>query len=374
MKKNSKIAMLVLLLMCMFSTASAQYKFVVDALRGDETNLYNYDPKWSDSWVHLGEAVGTLPNGTEVIIAQSDTVVKNAYFPSIRKDKEYEDDVIAVTYNGSQYLVCSRDLMLSPNDTSGKTDFINKKQSKHEGWAPWYYTYTPYILIFILLALATVFAATSHGGPFSALMVPLLLLAAIVIEVFGVYCLGTDMLWWVDKDQFPMGKVLLRLALFAVAIVMQIFSIRLYQNAMGDGARGELNVRRPIVWAIIGAGLMLGCIIFSLLFRKSFDPTQMFYVGAAMWGISIVIGIISAAVQNIRAIGFLGGLAFTIFAIIYGVGFIVALTMLIIGIVNAFMEMIVTIGGGVLVLFIMSHFIPTRTYTENGVTYEVYEH
>ena len=374
MKKSSKISMLLLVLMCFVGTASAQYTFVVDALRGNETNLYNYDAKWSDSWVHLGEAVGTIPNGTEVTIAQSDTVVNNAYFPSIRKEKEYEDHVIAVTYNGSQYLVCSRDLKLSPNDTSGRTDFINKERSKHEGWAPWYYTYTPYILVLILLVLATVFAAISQGGPFTALIVPLLLLAAIVIEVFGVYCLGTDMLWWVDKDQFPMSKVLLRLALFAVAIILQIFSIRLYRNAMSDGASGELNVRRPLVWAIIGAGLMLACVIISLTFRKSFDPTQMFYVGAALWGVSIVIGIISAAVQNIRAVGFIGGLGFTIFAIIYGVGFIVALTMLIIGIVNAFMEMIVTIGGGALVLYIMSHFVPTRTYTKNGVTYEVYEH
>ena len=84
MKKSSKISMLLLVLMCFVGTASAQYTFVVDALRGNETNLYNYDAKWSDSWVHLGEAVGPIPNGTEVTIAPSDTVVNNAYFPSIR--------------------------------------------------------------------------------------------------------------------------------------------------------------------------------------------------------------------------------------------------------------------------------------------------
>ena len=374
MRKSTRNVIAVLLLLFSVNYVSAQYTFVVDALRGESTALYAYNPEWNDTWVHLGEVLCTVPNGTEVVIAQADTVCNVAYFNSIRKGKEYKDDVIAVKYDGTNYLVAAKDLKLSPNDVSGKSDFINKKGSHHEGWGPWYYTYTPYILIFVLLALATLLAAVSRGGVFSALLVPILLLCAIALEVFGVYTLGQDMLWWVDKDQFPMSQVIVRLILFAVALVMQIFSIRLYRNAVSDGARDELNVRRPLVWAVVGAGLMLACVLLSLVFRKSFDANKMFYIGGLLWGAAIVIGIISAAVQNIRAVGVLGGIAFTLFAIIYGIGFVTVLVMLIIGVVNAFMEMIVTIGGGALVLFIMSHFVPTRTYTKNGVTYEVYEH
>ena len=374
MKKISRIVMIVLLV-CLAGAASAQYTFVVDALRSDSTKLYKYNAQWSETWVHLDEAVGSLPNGTEVTIAKNDTVANKAYVPSIRKGKEYEDHMIAVTYNGSRYLVSSRDLKLSPNDTSGITDFLNQKKSQHEGLGPWYYTYTPYILIFILLVLATLFAALSRGGAFTAVLVPLLLLAAILIEVWGVICLGQDMLWWVDKDQFPMSRVIVRLILFAAALVMQVFSIRLYKNAMSDGALDELNVRRPLVSAIIGAGLLLGCVIVSLLFRKSLDAQKMLNIGLILLGISVAIGLVSTAVQNIRAVGAVGGIAFTLFAIIYGVGFIVALVMIIIGIVNAFMETIVTIGGGALVLYIMSHFVPTRTYTRSdGTVVEVYEH
>ena len=363
-----------MLLMGLASSVSAQYTYQVDAIRGDSTALYAYQAEWKDSWVHLGEPVSAIPNGTEVAIATADTVSNIAYFKSIRKDKEYEESVVAVNYDGKTYLVAANDLMLSPNDTSGATDFINKTKNIHQRWPHWYYTYTPYILIFVLLALATLLAALAGGSVLCSALVPIMLLASIFLEIFGVYWLGSDMLWWVDKDHFTMGTVIIRLILFAVAIVMQIFSIRLYKNALVDGATGELNVRRPIITALIGAGLLLACILISLIFRKSLDSMQMLYIGLGLLGLCVLIGIISTAVQNCRALGFVGGVAFTLFAIIYGIGFLVALTLLIIGIVMAFMEMIVTIGGGILVLMVMSKIVPSRSYTRSdGTRVEVYE-
>ena len=363
-----------MLLMGLVSSVSAQYTYQVDAIRGDSTALYAYQAEWKDSWVHLGEPVGAIPNGTEVAIATADTVSNIAYFKSIRKDKEYEESVVAVNYDGKTYLVAANDLMLSPNDTSGAADFINKTKSIHQRWPHWYYTYMPYILIFVLLALATLLAALAGGSVVCSALVPIMLLASIFLEIFGVYWLGSDMLWWVDKDHFTMGTVIIRLILFAVAIVMQIFSIRLYKNALVDGAKGELNVRRPIITALIGAGLLLACILISLIFRKSLDSMQMLYIGLGLLGLCVLIGIVSTAVQNCRALGFVGGVAFTLFAIIYGIGFLVALTLLIIGIVMAFMEMIVTIGGGILVLMVMSKIVPSRSYTRSdGTRVEVYE-
>lgn len=375
MKRSTKIMMLVtMLLLGLVSSVSAQYTFVVDALRGDSTALYAYQAEWKDSWVKLGDPVGMISNGTEVAIAAADTVCHTAKFKSIRKDKEFEDRVIAASYEGKKYLVAADDLMLSPNDTSGMADFLNKTKSRHEKWPHWYYTYTPYILVLSLLALATLLAALAGGSVLCSALVPILLLASIFLEVFGVYWLGDDILWWVDKDHFAMGTVIIRLILFAVAIVLQIFSIRLYKNSLVDDAVDELNVRRPIVSTLIGAGLLLACILISLVFRKSLDSMQMLYIGLGLLGLSVLIGIIVTAVQNCRALGFVGGLAFTLFAIIYGIGFLVALTLLVIGVINAFMEMIVTIGGAIVVLMVMSKIVPSRSYTRSdGTRVEVYE-
>lgn len=380
MKKTTKISMLVALLMCLFGTASAQYTFVVDALLQDSTYLYAYDAQWNskDGWLHLEDPIGSLPNGTEVTIAKEDTVPHGASFKSLKKGMfkekvEYDDRIIPITYGGQKYLTLSKDLMLSPNDTSGTADFLNKKNNRHNYWGHFYSSFTPYIIIFVLLLLATLLAAfTASGGVIPAIMVPVLLLAAIALEMMGVYIMGTDMLWWVDADHYSMGKVIVRLILFGAAIVMQIFSMRLYKNGLSENAKEELKVKRPIMGALIGAGLLLVCVIIAMIWNKSAE--QILTVGGILLLLSVVIAIISTAVTNIRAVGPGAGIAFTLFAVIYGVGLMVALVLLIIGLVNAFMEMIVTIGGGALVLFIMSHFVPTRTYTRNGVTYEVYEH
>ena len=271
-------------------------------------------------------------------------------------------------------MVAADDLMLSPNDTSGTVDFLNRTKSRHEKWPHWYYTYTPYILIFALLALATLLAALAGSSILCSALVPILLLATIFLEVFGVYWLGDDILWWVDKDHFTMGTVIIRLILFALALVMQIFSIRLYKNSLVDDATDELNVKRPIVSTLIGAGLLLACVLISLVFRKSLDSMQMLYIGLGLLGLSVLIGIIVTAVQNCRALGFVGGMAFTMFAIIYGIGFLVALTLLVIGVINAFMEMIVTIGGAIVVLMVMSKIVPSRSYTRSdGTVVEVFE-
>jgi hypothetical protein len=380
MKKTTKISMLVTLLMCLFGTASAQYTFVVDALLQDSTYLYAYDAQWNskDTWLHLEDPVGSLPNGTEVTIAKGDTIAHGASFKSMKKGMfknkvEYEDRIIAITYGGQKYLALSKDLMLSPNDTSGTVDFLNKKNNRHNFWGHFYSSFTPYMAIFVLLLLATLLAAfTSSGGVIPAIMVPVFLLAAIALEMIGVYIMGTGMLWWVDADHYKMGKVIVRLILFGAAIVMQIFSMRLYKNGLSENANGELRVKRPIMGALIGAGLLLVCVIIAMIWTE--DAEMILTIGGILLALSVVVAIISTAVTNIRAVGPGAGIAFTLFAVIYGVGLVVALVLLIIGLVNAFMEMIVTIGGGALVLFLMSHFVPTRTYTENGVTYEVYEH
>ena len=372
--------MLALLLLSLADRATAQYTFVVDALLQDSTYLYAYDPKWDDkdTRLHLEKPIGSLPNGTEVTIAKGDTIVRGASFKSMKKGMfnnkvEYDDDIIAITFGGTKYLTLSKDLMLSPNDTSGTVDFINKKHSRHNFWGHFYSSFTPYIAIFVLLLLATLLARfTSGGGVIPAIMVPVLLLAAIALEMLGVYFMGTDMLWWVDADHYKMGKVIVRLILFGAAIVMQIFSMRLYKNGLSEHANGELKVKRPIMGALIGAGLLLASVVVAMIWNK--DAEMILTVGGILLVVATLVGIISTAVTNIRAVGPGAGLAFTLFAVIYGVGLVVALVLLIIGLVNAFMEMIVTIGGGALVLFILSHFIPSRTYTENGVTYEVYEY
>lgn len=383
MKKITRILALALLVLSLSYKVSAQYVYVVDALSQDSTNLYPYDAKWNDDWVHLGDKLGALPNGTEVTIAYADTVPHLAYFKSLKKkmwskgNDEYKQDVIAVSYGGTKYLVAAKDLMLSPNDTTGTKDFINKGNNRHTFWGRFYSTLTPYIAIFLLLLAATVLAmliGKERPRLIPTILVPVCMLLAIALEMVGVFMLGSDVLWWLDRDVIKGGTVIFRLVLFGVAFILQIFSMRLYKNGVigyVQDPEKKLVVKRPIIGALIGVILLVLSVVAAMIWRE--DATTCLTVGAILLGLSVLIGIISTAVVNIRAVGLGGGIAFTLFAVIWGIGLVTALVLLIIGFVNVFMEMLITIAGGIVILFFGSKFIPARTYTSGGVTYEVYE-
>jgi hypothetical protein len=383
MKKNSRIALLILFLMCLLGSASAQYTFVVDALTKDSTILYPYDASAEKEWVHLGDPVGYLKNGTEVTIAAADTVSHTAYFRSKKKSMfykktEYEGSVYTVNHNGTRYFVDAKDLMLSPNDTTGVRDFVNKSSNYHNFWGRFYSSYTPYIAIFVLLLLATIFAKLINGagGPrlLPTILVPLFVLLAVLLEVFGVIKMGTDMLWWIDDHVIDKGKVIIRLIFFALAVIMQVFSMKLYKNGIVAYAvtpDEKVLVKRPMVGALIGVGLLIASVVVAMIWKKS--AGTILGVGAALLVAATLVGIISTAVVNMRVLGKLAGLAFTLFVVIYAVGLISCIVLLIIGLVKVFMEMLITVFGGTIVLMVMSKVVPTRTYTSGGVTYEVYE-
>lgn len=370
MKQITKRIMMALMLFFVCGTLSAQLVYVVDALRGDSTALYPFDSEWrSDKFVHIDPAIGKIVNGTRVSIAAEDTIIKPVLIRSGKPDNEPEAIVVAVTYKDKKYFIESKDLVLSSkSNPEGTVDFINKEYNYHTYWGHWYFSYTPYILILILLVATIIFGILARRASWIALFVPILLLGAIAVEVFGVKTLGTDMLWWIDPEQNSMGMILVRLILFAAAAVMQIFSIRLFKNAVG----GELSFKGPLIGIVVGAIIFILSFIVAMIWNKSAETIV--NTGLILMGVSILIGVLVTAIKNIREIGFIAGIALAIFAFIYGIGLIVLLAMLVIGIITAFMEMIVTIGGGILVLIIMSKIVPSREYTRSdGTRVEVYE-
>lgn len=382
MKKNTRILLLALLVLSLSNTTSAQYKFVVDALTKEGTSLYPYVTPPTDRWVDLSDPVDTIPNGTEVTVAPADTVVLNATFRSMKKSMfykktTYNGDVVVVTYQGSRYFVDAKDLMISPEETACR-DFINCHKNHHTAWGRFYSTMTPFVAIFFLLLAATILAFLINGknGPrlIPTILVPACILTAILLEMLGVIKMGRDVLWWLDVDVIDKGTVILRLVIFALAVIMQIFSMRLYKNGIVSFVRDheqKIHVKRPMVGALIGVILLAASVIAAIIVPKQAEICLT--VGGILLVVAIIVAIISTAVVNCRALGKGAGIAFTLFVVIYGIGLITTLIMLVIGIVNVFMEMLITIVGGTAVLMMMSKVVPSRSYTENGVRYEVYE-
>ena len=75
----------------------------------------------------------------------------------------------------------------------------------------------------------------------------------------------------------------------------------------------------------------------------------------------------------IKVLGVKSGILFSVFAVIYAVGLVVALVMLIIGFFTAIFEMLITIVCCVILLFFLSKTIPITSYVSGDTIVEVFE-
>lgn len=385
MKTHTYFLCAVLMLFLSIFSANAQYTFVLDALHSDSVALYPYDIKTDDKNVlKFDKAEDFLPNGTLVTInGGEDSITKTVLNGTgLIQLKDHSEDYVAVTYEGKKYYVSTEDLVISETDTTGVKDFINTGKNLHTTLGHWYNSSTPYIIIIVLLAVATLFAFLMNSGEglrkISVLAVPILLLLVVIIEILGIYSVGTSMLWWLDTDRYGWGTSIFRFIFFALAIAMQVFSMNIYMRGLldinsddEDVDTPKLDYKRPIYFAIGGA---LTAIIIVLIFAfTNWNSNLGVWLALILFIVFTGIGIYSSAKNNIGLLGTKAGIAFSIFALIYAVGLVVAFALLIIGFISAFLEMILTIIVGFIGFVFMSKVIPKRTYYEGSTKYEVYE-
>lgn len=399
MKNITKIFMLALLFFSLTDKASAQGSiFEVDALTTKSAALYSYtDTIPGNGEVILGDPLpgDGLKNGTKVTILSKESK-RDAKFKSERKklfskeNKTYSGTVYIVRYTNdvykdTLYYMNAKDLRLSSEDPNyGKkgADFINAEKNPHTFWGHFYSSFWPYVLIFLLLIAAMVFTflIPSKNGPrlIPTILVPAFLLLAVMLEMLGVVLMGrsgVDILWWLNTNVYKEAVVILRLMFFALALILQIFSMRLYKNSMVGYMHSheqKVQVKRPITGALVGA-VLLGISVIIAWFAS--NPDLYLGIGATLLIASIVVSIVSTAVINSKAMGKDAGIAFTLFVVVYGIGLIFALVLLIAGLIKGYLfwEMLVTIIVGALVLLLLNKFVPVRSYTENGVNYEAYD-
>ncbi len=373
MNKIAKAALMAFICLFLTNSLSAQFSFVVDALRYDSACIYQYDGNMETVYKQP-KIVGYLKNGTEVFIAESDTIMKKICGTNIWTSYTI-DRCALVTYKGEQYLMSVEDLVLGPNNAPETRDFINAKRNNHNAIGHFYGSMRPYSMIFVLLLIATVFAFFTGGknGPrmIPVFVVPILLTIVIAMEVVGIFTYGKEMLWWLDTGRYGLGMGILRFVIFGIALIMQVFSMKLYKRGLA-GEDGDLEVRRffwaPIIALAIPAAV--AAITGFIGIYKDWHITVALIVGL----IVMVFMIIQSTRDNMDEIGNIAGLVFSIFAFVYVIGLIVTVVLFIMGFIKAFLEMIIMICAIGLAMFIMGKAFPKYSYYKaDGTRVDVYE-
>ena len=382
MKKITQVIFLMLIVLLSFDKASAQYIFKLDALHSESVSLYPIIPKDKDGIVKLEKEALKLPNGTLVTINGGEDSLRT-HVLNATIGKRYWEDMMTVTYEGEKYYVSTEDLVLSVDDNPADTkDFVNKKKNQHTFLGHWYNSAAPYLTIFLLLIAAILFAFFMRGHEGLRMIcvaaVPALLLLVVIIEVMGILSVGTNMLWWLDPKRYGWGTSLFRFILFIAAVIMQVSCMNIYMRGL-VGIRGneedvntpKLNFKRPIYAALGGAVAAIVLVFISGI--SHWNSNVVDWLALIIFVAVTGMGIYSVTKQNMEVIGTKPGILFSIFAVIYAVGLVVAFILLIIGFIQAFLEMLINIICCVILFFFLNKVIPIRTYISGDKIVEVFE-
>lgn len=208
----------------------------------------------------------------------------------------------------------------------------------------------PCWVIFGLLTAATLFAFFGRG--WSAIIAPVLLLVATAIEVLGLLKCGTGMLWWLDGADFHSMAGVQKLLLFSLAVIMQVGSIYIFGRNVAEDELEDLVIWRPVLTLIIAAVVAVALIVGLTLFHVS--QKLVFPIGGAVFLVLLISRVWESMRENCGVLGNFGGVLFTLFVFVWGIGSITAIVLLVISLFKSLSIGIVLpiLVGGFVLLFV----------------------
>lgn len=166
-------------------------------------------------------------------------------------------------------------------------------------------------------------------------VVPLCLLAVAAIEIYWYRLMGAGAFWWCDYDSYGFFGTLLRVIPFLIVVAMQLFSIKLYEQLLcWDGpVDSEIHVKPAVIGILVSfPTLIVYVLVTQLGFHWKGETAEM--VGAGIFLLIILVGIIRTFMLNIQEFGALRGSLISAFILVYVVSCIVAVAALIFVIVR----------------------------------------
>lgn len=300
----------------------------------------------------------TIIGGKEAVgvhkfkIANGDTV-------TLTRPIENFPGYAAVKIDGKEYAVSTFQLCFIDNEEV--EDPYNTLQIRwHTPEGRYFSTLTPYLYIVYLVGgalLLGLLAVSFRPLRFVAgLLVPLMIAAACYLEVSAWLALNSDMFWWCDKERFGFWGSVLRVIPFSFVLLGQLASYFVYKKLMisKDNDKTANTSIMPIGISILVAVPVIVIAVFVCALCHVGKPTQNI-VGTVILAVIVGVGSLTSIVLNIKALGVIRGLWFTVFGAIYIVGAMIALIGFGIALWHLLLEVLITIVPWALLFLILTH-------------------
>lgn len=298
------------------------------------------DTLWNE---YQPRTISMLPSGYE--FEMTDDISGYLIF---RMDNDYykihKDNVVFSRKNG--------------NDV--KNPLPEKIIKRHSPVSKFFFSLTPYILIFILISASTLAGMLGQKNSsirnISLKAMPVALLAGSLLEIAAYMSVGSDMAWWCDDDIVGFWTSLIGVIPLVAVVLMQYYSIRIYSILLfGDQSYEKEENRKKISLRSMGWGigilipvLLAVMLIFSLIgFQGLFADILSLLVSAAVSSALIAKGV----KDNIDTFGKRDGLMVSAFCFVYLTALIISAAFLVIVVVKIIIQIIIMIVLAALCMF-----------------------
>ncbi len=303
----------------------------------------------------LGDSVEVYPKDYDYKSNEEVLVFKNGDIIEIADTTEYGDGIIK--HNGKDYIIDSYFLLFSDDNPEGTQDVFGDTRSadQHSFLAHFFgsSTFIWFIVITMLLAVALMvlsikITAMKRIALFST---PVLLTIVAGMEALALNYIGTDAFWWCDSDRIGFFASLFTLIPYAAFVGFQLYVIVLYSALV----TGDSDKKVSLLPMAISIGICIPItIVVAIVWSLIFDGVPDIVATITFLG-SLGIGIFLSFRRNMKELGFLPGLMFSIFGAVYFVGALVAIYGLIIVIFKLIIQILIAIACVAGVMFAASH-------------------
>lgn len=309
----------------------------------------------------------SIPNGelvemTDSIIVRTD--VKDNVLISFAGTSEFFD-FARVKYKDKEYLINPTELTFSEaNNPENAIDYL--RDFKLSFIERLYNGYIPFTLIFILLLASVICTWLANKmrffvGDILLLVVPILTALVIIIEVVGIFAVGENMFWFLNNSRYGIWVSLFRLFPFLFCAYLQFRGMKFFlltiENRYYWKDRSSKDVDmdssceisiKPLIWTFI-IGFI--CTVIAIIVTASVcnsDFVILLVLLLCLAAMGWVFYRVSLSYQE--QLGKFIGILFTIYAIIWSFGAIIAAIIYIWGIFKVIIPLIIA-GAIIGILF-----------------------
>ncbi len=330
-----KFALIISLLLCCVSGAMAQ-KYVIDYYLSDSVEAKTITLKKNSDGERLERADSVafcLYNGDVIEVTRTMNNEKH-YAVFIRDGKEYAID---------------KDYLLFADDNAeGVADLFGDTRSEKGHSAMAHFCSSTAFLWTVSLALVLAMVLIGLGlvipvfRPIGLIGVPVLMTIATILEFSALCYIGNDAFWWCDPERYGFWGSMWRLLPYVIFVCFQIYLIWLYAKLITKNKKNEEGEEKtlslkPIAIAV-GLSIPLTivvCIILSMTVGKASDSAVILsFLG------TLSAGLVWAGRKNVKEIGLIPTIIFSIFSVVYFFGVLVMIYGIILIVYKMIMQVI----------------------------------